>query len=360
MEHVDLGLLVLRVGVGVTMFLHGWNHVFGGGKLAGTGRWFESMGMKPGWLHARLATATELGAGLLFALGLLTPLAAAGIIALMVVAGITAHRKNGFFIFRPGQGWEYVMILAIAAFAVAAIGAGEWSIDHALDLDVESWWGARHRRRRRCRWRPAVPGGVLAPTPGARDVNDVPGDGAGDGQATTTRRRVRPATVAIGVIIVGFAAMWIYAWFFAPRGNVDRFPDRAWADAAERVCAVTAERRRGAARGLDVRRHRAEGRGPAPAGRGDRRGRPSCSAARSRRCGRTEPADDKSREGVALWLADWDGYLQSRRDQADRLRQGEDRPFVVHEQGGAPVTLRMDAFAKTNGMPSCIVPDDIG
>ncbi len=60
----------------------------------------------------------------------------------MVVAGITAHRKNGFFIFRPGQGWEYVMILAIAAFAVAAIGAGEWSIDHALDLDVESWWGA--------------------------------------------------------------------------------------------------------------------------------------------------------------------------------------------------------------------------
>ena len=61
MEHVDLGLLVLRVGVGVTMFLHGWNNVFGGGKLAGTGRWFESMGMKPGWLHARLATATELG-----------------------------------------------------------------------------------------------------------------------------------------------------------------------------------------------------------------------------------------------------------------------------------------------------------
>jgi putative oxidoreductase len=141
-EHVNLGLLVLRVGVGLTVFLHGWNKVFGGGKLAGTAQWFESMGMKPGWLHARMAAGTELGAGLLLALGLLTPLAAAGIIALMVVAGITAHRKNGFFIFRPGQGWEYVMVLAIAAFAVAAIGAGEWSIDHALDLDVESWWGA--------------------------------------------------------------------------------------------------------------------------------------------------------------------------------------------------------------------------
>jgi putative oxidoreductase len=140
-EHVDLGLLVLRVGVGVTMLLHGWNHVFGGGKLAGTGRWFESMGMKPGWLHARLATATELGAGLLFALGLLTPLAAAGIIALMVVAGITAHRKNGFFIFRPGEGWEYVGNLAVACFAIACIGAGEWSLDNAFDITFDDWWG---------------------------------------------------------------------------------------------------------------------------------------------------------------------------------------------------------------------------
>ena len=55
-EHVDLGLLVLRVGVGVTMFLHGYNNVFGGGT-AGTGRWFASMGMSPAGSHARLAAA---------------------------------------------------------------------------------------------------------------------------------------------------------------------------------------------------------------------------------------------------------------------------------------------------------------
>ena len=60
----------------------------------------------------------------------------------MLVAGITAHRKNGFFIFRPGQGWEYVMVLAVAAFAVGAIGAGAWSIDAALGWDVDGWWGA--------------------------------------------------------------------------------------------------------------------------------------------------------------------------------------------------------------------------
>jgi putative oxidoreductase len=141
-QHVDFALLVLRGVVGITVFLHGWNKVFGGGKLAGTGRWFESMGMKPGWLHARMAAGTELGGGLLLALGLLTPVAAGGIIALMVVAGMTAHRKNGFFIFRPGEGWEYVLNLAVAAFAVATIGAGEWSLDHALGWDVEEWWGA--------------------------------------------------------------------------------------------------------------------------------------------------------------------------------------------------------------------------
>ena len=74
----------------------------------------------------------------------------------------------------------------------------------------------------------------------------------------------------------------------------------------------------------------------------------------------TEPNGADARKGVALWLADWDGYLQSRREQADRMRAGVDAPFSVQEQGGAPVTLRMDEFAQTNAMPSCIVPDDIG
>jgi len=47
-DQVNLGLLVLRVAVGVTMIAHGYNHIYRGGKIAGTGRWFESLGMKPG------------------------------------------------------------------------------------------------------------------------------------------------------------------------------------------------------------------------------------------------------------------------------------------------------------------------
>jgi putative oxidoreductase len=130
MEQVDLALLLLRVVAGVTLTLHGVNKLKGG--LDGTGRWFASMGMRPGWLHARLACSTEIGAGLLLAVGLLTPLAGAGFVGIMLVAGITAHRKNGFFIFRKGEGYEYVLVLGTIGAAMGGLGAGKYSIDHAL------------------------------------------------------------------------------------------------------------------------------------------------------------------------------------------------------------------------------------
>lgn len=130
----NLGLLALRVAVGVTMIAHGYNHIWGGGKIAGTAGWFESLGMKPGKLHAWLASVTELGAGALLVLGLLMPLAGGASAGVMLVAWITNHRTNGFFIFRPGEGYEYVMNLFVASLALAFVGAGEWSLDHALDL----------------------------------------------------------------------------------------------------------------------------------------------------------------------------------------------------------------------------------
>ncbi len=93
-DAVNLAMLIMRVGFGLMMMAHGYNHFFRGGRIAGTGRWFDSLGMKPGRIHAIIASATELGAGALFALGLLTPFAAAGFIGLMTVAIWTVHRKN--------------------------------------------------------------------------------------------------------------------------------------------------------------------------------------------------------------------------------------------------------------------------
>ena len=132
---VDLTLLVLRGATGAVMLAHGVNHVIGGGRIAGTARWFESLGMRPGRLHAWLASGTEIGAGVLLVLGLITPLAAAGVVGVMVVAWITNHLGNGFFIFRPGEGWEYVMTLTVVGLALGALGPGSWSLDDALGLD---------------------------------------------------------------------------------------------------------------------------------------------------------------------------------------------------------------------------------
>ncbi len=141
MNEADVGLFVLRSAVGLVMLLHGINHAFRGGKLPGTGRWFESIGIRPGWLHARLATGVEVSAGVGLLLGLLTPLAAAGVAGTMTVALVANHLKNGFFIFRPGEGYEYVLTLALLSVPIGALGAGRASLDWALGIHFHGWLG---------------------------------------------------------------------------------------------------------------------------------------------------------------------------------------------------------------------------
>lgn len=141
-DQVWLGLLILRVSVGVTMIAHGYNHIYRGGKIKGTAGWFASLGMKPGILHAWLASITELAAGLGLVVGLLTPLAAGAIIGTLTVAFITNHRKAGFFVFRrPTEGWEYLMNLIAACFAIACVGPGRWSLDNAIGFQMHGWLG---------------------------------------------------------------------------------------------------------------------------------------------------------------------------------------------------------------------------
>lgn len=145
MAAYDFALLILRVVLGLTMAAHGYNKFFGGGRLPGTAGWFDSIGMKPGMFHARVAAGTEMAAGIGLALGLLTPVPAAGFVALMLVAAWTVHRKNGFFIVK--EGWEYNLVLAVTAVAIAGTGAGKLSLDYLLfsgtavwDV-VQGWWG---------------------------------------------------------------------------------------------------------------------------------------------------------------------------------------------------------------------------
>lgn len=141
MTAVTLAALILRVSIGSTMIAHGYNHAFGGGRLPGTARWFESIGIRPGRVHALLATVTELGAGSLLLIGLLTPVAAAGVVGIMTVALVANHLRNGFFIFRPGEGYEYVLTILLASCALGALGGGAWSVDHAIGLRLAGGWG---------------------------------------------------------------------------------------------------------------------------------------------------------------------------------------------------------------------------
>jgi putative oxidoreductase len=137
---VNFALLIARLVLAVVFMAHGVRHIFGGGKIEGTARWFESLGMRPGILHAWTASLTEIGAAVLLALGFLTPIAAAGVVGVMLVAFITNHLKNGFFIFNPGEGYEYVMTLTLLAVVVGTLGSGQWSVDGHVSA-LQNLWG---------------------------------------------------------------------------------------------------------------------------------------------------------------------------------------------------------------------------
>jgi putative oxidoreductase len=134
---MELGLLVLRIVVGLLFFGHGAQKLFGwfgGHGLQGTGGFFEQMGFPHGKRQAALAGLAEAGGGLLLALGLLTPLAAALIISVMVVAVSKVHFAKG--VWNQDGGFEYNLVLVASAFALTAVGAGKWSLDNVLNLDV--------------------------------------------------------------------------------------------------------------------------------------------------------------------------------------------------------------------------------
>jgi putative oxidoreductase len=140
---MTIGLLILRLVVGLTMAAHGAQKLFGwfgGYGLQGTAGFLEKLGFIPGRRSALLAGLAEFGGGLLFALGLLTPLAATLIISVMFVAVATVHVKNGYF--NSSQGFEYNLVLAAVALSVAIIGAGPVSLDAVLNIqDAGPVWG---------------------------------------------------------------------------------------------------------------------------------------------------------------------------------------------------------------------------
>jgi putative oxidoreductase len=128
---------VLRLAVGATMAAHGVKHAR---SLEGTAGWFGSIGFREPKLQAQLSSVVEIGAGAAMITGLATPLASSAVVGTMAVAAATVHAPNGYFI--TSEGWEYVGFISAAAVALAALGPGRYSVDHALGLDTKgTGWG---------------------------------------------------------------------------------------------------------------------------------------------------------------------------------------------------------------------------
>jgi len=128
------GLLIVRLVVGLLFVGHGAQKLFGlfgGYGPKGTGGWMESIGIKPGVAMAVAAGLMEFIGGLLFAAGLLTPLAAVLIVITMTGAIASVHGKNGLWV--TSNGYEYNMVLIAVAIGVALVGAGDYSLDAIIN-----------------------------------------------------------------------------------------------------------------------------------------------------------------------------------------------------------------------------------
>lgn len=135
---MKLGLTVLRVIVGGLFFGHGTQKLygwFGGHGLDATAGFFENIGLRPGKRHATAAGFSEAGGGALIALGFLTPAAAAALMGTMATAIRTVHGSKGPWV--TDGGYEYNLVLIAAMLALADVGPGDFSLDHALGIEVK-------------------------------------------------------------------------------------------------------------------------------------------------------------------------------------------------------------------------------
>jgi putative oxidoreductase len=141
---MEYGMILLRVVVGLTLAAHGSQKLFGffgGSGPAGTRGFFAGLGFRTPLAMAFIAGLSELGGGLLFAFGLVTPIAALALTVVMLNAIGTVHWKKGFF--NSAGGYEYNLLIIATAVAVTAAGPGRFSLDHAFGWAGSisgPWW----------------------------------------------------------------------------------------------------------------------------------------------------------------------------------------------------------------------------
>jgi putative oxidoreductase len=134
---IAIGLLILRLVIGLTMAAHGAQKLFGWWGGPGMSNWTQSvrrLRIRPAQPWAWVAALSEFGGGLLLALGLLSPLGSLAIIGAMLVAIATVHLSKGFWVSKGG--YEFNLSIIGAAAALAITGPGTYSLDNALGVHL--------------------------------------------------------------------------------------------------------------------------------------------------------------------------------------------------------------------------------
>ncbi|WP_316520058.1 DoxX family protein [Kitasatospora brasiliensis] len=137
---MNTGLLLLRLVAGLLIAGHGVQKIsfhLGGAGLEGGSAEFRGDGFRGGKFTALTAGGTQLGAGLMLAAGLLTPLAGAGVMGVMTVA-MTVKWPHGLWV--QHDGYEFPFVLIVIGAALTATGPGQWSVDAALGLAEWPLW----------------------------------------------------------------------------------------------------------------------------------------------------------------------------------------------------------------------------
>lgn len=163
-------------------------------------------------------------------------------------------------------------------------------------------------------------------------------------------------TLILSVVCAAIAAMWVYALGFASKEAVNKIGDEAWTQRADARCLIAKNERLALA---DYRLLDDVGAG-ALSGRAALVDRATDTIeAMLNDLRSTMPTDEKGQALIPLWLADYDTYVNDRREYAERLRLGDNAPFSESTTEGLPLSEKIATFAGDNRMKNCAPPIDL-